>query len=67
MADIEQMTLEEIRDRGLAALMRELGPVGYVRFMQQFDRGNGDYTAEREKWLDAVSSDQLKSLISSKK
>jgi hypothetical protein len=66
MADTNEMTLEEIRSRGLAALMRELGPVGYVRFMQQFDRGKGDYTAERQQWLDALSPEQLKALVSAK-
>ena len=65
--EVAKMTDDEIRSRGSAALMRELGPVGCVRFMQQFDHGKGDYTAEREKWLDAVSADQLKSLIAGKK
>ena len=62
MADTDEMTLEEIRSRGLAALLRELGPVGYVRFMQQFDRGKGDYTVERHQWLDALSPEQVKAL-----
>lgn len=45
------MTLEQIRADGLRALARELGPVGMVRFLQQFEEGSGDYTAERERWL----------------
>jgi hypothetical protein len=40
-----EMTLNEIRAKGLAALARELGPTGYVRFLQQFEAGSGDYTA----------------------
>ncbi len=39
--------LDEIRRAGLEALHRELGPVGMVRFLQQFENGSGDYTAER--------------------
>ena len=39
--------LDEIRQAGLEALYRELGPVGMVRFLQQFENGSGDYTAER--------------------
>ncbi len=31
------MTLEQIRMTGLKALSRELGPVGLVRFLQQFE------------------------------
>ena len=45
------MTLEQIRLTGLKALSRELGPVGMVRFLQQFETGQGDYTTERHGWL----------------
>jgi len=43
--------LEEIRRLGLEALARQLGPVGMARFLQQFETGAGDYTAERHQWL----------------
>jgi hypothetical protein len=51
------MTLEQIRVTGLKALSRDLGAVGLVRFLQQFETGYGDYTAERHAWLkeDTVS------------
>lgn len=39
----------ETYSRGLEALLRELGPIGYVRFLQLLGDGNGDYTAEREQ------------------
>ena len=45
------MTLEQIRLAGLRALSRDLGPVGLVRFLQQFETGYGDYTASRHRWL----------------
>ena len=45
------MTLEQIRLTGLQALARDLGPVGLVRFLQQFETGHGDYTAARRRWL----------------
>jgi hypothetical protein len=45
------MTLEQIRLTGLKALSRDLGPVGLARFLQQFETGHGDYTAERHRWL----------------
>ncbi|MBN1426167.1 hypothetical protein JXA88_16575 [Candidatus Fermentibacteria bacterium] len=53
------MTLEQIREAGLKALSRELGPVGLVRFIQQFEPGTGDYTRERHAWLEGVSLDEL--------
>ena len=45
------MTLEQVRRTGLQALSRELGPVGLVRFLQQYEVGHGDYTTERHDWL----------------
>ena len=45
------ITLEQVRLAGLQALSRDLGPVGLVRFLQQFEMGYGDYTAERHGWL----------------
>ena len=49
--DEEPLTLEEIRQRGLDALVRELGPDGMIRFLQQFETGHGDYSRERHQWL----------------
>lgn len=46
-----RMTLAQIRERGVEALTKALGPAGMVRFLQQFDMGSGDYTQDREKWL----------------
>ena len=45
------MTLEQVRLTGLQALSRDLGPVGLVRFLQQFEMGYGNYTTERRGWL----------------
>ncbi len=38
----------EVRTVGMQALKDALGPVGMVRFIQQFDLGYGDYTKERQ-------------------
>ena len=37
----------EIRKMGLHALKEALGPVGMVRFIQQYENGHGDYTVEK--------------------
>lgn len=47
----QPMTLDQVRRKGLRALHRELGPVGMVRFLQQFETGSGDYTKERLAWV----------------
>jgi hypothetical protein len=42
-------TPAELRRAGIDALMRALGPVGMARFLQQFDPGHGEYTADRDR------------------
>jgi hypothetical protein len=44
-------TLEQIRAAGLSALQRELGVVGMIRFLQQFEPGSGDYVEERQEFV----------------
>lgn len=46
------LVLNEVRERGFAALQRELGSAGLVQFIQQFRKGRGDYSRDRHKWLD---------------
>ena len=41
----------ELLERGYRALLQELGPAGFIRFVQHFRPGTGDYTAERHTWL----------------
>jgi hypothetical protein len=47
------MAPETLRQAGLDALLRDLGAAGMARFIQQFENGKGDYTAERWQWLPA--------------
>ena len=53
------MTLNEIQQTGLAALSRELGPVGMIRFLQMFETGYGDYSQERSLWLKEHSVEDI--------
>ena len=57
--NMQTMTLMQIRDAGLQALARELGPVGMVRFLQQYETGRGDYSNERHEWLDALDAETI--------
>jgi len=52
-------TLNEVRELGLAVLAKALGPADTVRFLQQYDRGHGDYSAERERLLGDPSVQDL--------
>jgi hypothetical protein len=48
-----------IRKIGIEALTKKLGPVGMVYFIQQFDRGQGDYTSERERLLSGITMEEV--------
>ena len=46
------MTLTaELNQKAKTILIRELGPVGYARFIQQYEEGSGNYTTDRHQWL----------------
>ena len=47
----DTLSFYEIRTVGFEALLRELGPAGAIRFIQQYEPGQGDYTRDRKKLL----------------
>ena len=49
--DVQTLNPIALRRLGIEALTKALGPVGMVRFLQQFETGVGDYTKERGQWL----------------
>jgi hypothetical protein len=53
------MGLEEIKRIGIRVLADNLGVVGMIRFFQQIEKGWGDYTKEREKWLGNPSVEEI--------
>lgn len=67
MSDKLPMTLDEIRQKGLDVLYRELGPVGMIRFLQQIEPGSGNYAKERRQWVDRTTFDDLRKLTEKRK
>ncbi len=67
MINVEPMNLTQVRQLGLEILNRELGPVGMVRFLQQFEMGQGNYTEERHRWLDELTVDEIANRIQKKR
>jgi hypothetical protein len=63
MIDVRHMTPVQIQEAGLRILSRELGPVGLIRFLQQYELGSGDYTKERRQWLDHLSVEDVVKLV----
>jgi hypothetical protein len=48
-----------LRKLGLEALCKSLGPIGMVRFLQQYETGTGDYTRERDLWLKEINIESI--------
>jgi hypothetical protein len=65
--NVQMMTPQQIRVAGLAVLSRELGLVGMIRFMQQFEMGQGDYSQDRHQWLDQYTVDDIAGMVREKK
>ena len=49
------MTDQEFYRHALEVLLRELGADGLARFLRISRSGGGDYTRDREQWLDNLS------------
>ena len=47
----------------LKTLSREFGPVGMIRFLQQFETGSGDYIKERQLHEDCIDAAMLAAQI----
>jgi len=52
-------TEHEIQRQALQALRNSLGVVGLIRFMQQYDKGYGNYTVDRQAWQQNYTVDSL--------
>jgi len=55
--------MNSIRKLGIDALTEKLGPIGMVEFMRQFDSGYGDYTKERDTWLNNLTIEDISNEI----
>lgn len=49
--DTGKMTPAEIREAAYEAIVRELGPSGLFRFIQDFSLGSGNYVKDRRDYL----------------
>lgn len=63
----QTMSPTVLRKVGLEAVAKALGPLGMVRFLQQFEAGVGDYTKEKDRWLKGLSVQDIMSEIKSKR
>ncbi|MDR1292493.1 MAG: hypothetical protein LBJ91_03740 [Clostridiales Family XIII bacterium] len=54
----------EVRKAGLSVLKNELGPAGMTVFLQQFESGSGDFTAEKYQSDDVPLAELVRKLKS---
>jgi len=57
------MKLVELKKQGYKALVENLGVAGMIRFLQQFDVGEGDYTQDRDQVLDYLKMEDFEAYI----
>ncbi len=58
-----QRTLDEVRRDGLKALEERLGRADMIRFLQQFETGNGDYARQRHDWVDQTTLKDIQRMV----
>jgi hypothetical protein len=59
MNDISHLTPIEIQRAGWNILKKQLGPVGALRFLLQYEKGEGDYTKLRRKMFKGETVEKL--------
>ena len=61
--DTLTMTDNEIYELGLEALFEKLGPDGTIRFLRQLEKREGDYSVDRDQWLNVPDVETLANQI----
>lgn len=57
------LTPVELRQQGFAVLVERLGVANALRFMREFEQGEGDYTKERDVLFEYETVEKLASKI----
>lgn len=52
-------TMNEIHKIGMDALIKALGVVDAIKFIQYYDEGSGDYTKERQELFKDVTCNDI--------
>ena len=59
MSAVNYKTDYEIQEKAFDVLHKQLGITDLIRFMQQYDKGYGNYTIDRVKWQKEYTVDSL--------
>lgn len=60
-------SISEINQRAKDALIREIGVIDTIRFLNQFRAGSGDYTAERDSLFRDMTAREILAEIKSRR
>ncbi|MBI3410261.1 MAG: hypothetical protein HY040_18125 [Planctomycetes bacterium] len=58
--------IAQLTEQATEILIREMGIVDALRFLNQFHAGSGDYTKDRGRWLNDLSLAQITPEIKAK-
>ena len=61
--DTLTMTDSEIHELGIQALREKLGHDGAIRFLLQLEKREGDYSVDRDQWLNTPDVETLANQI----
>jgi len=67
MLKVNKMTPNQVKISGLHAIRAQMGIVGLIRFIQQYEIGYGDYTADRYEWQKNYNVQKIVNEIKNKK
>lgn len=67
MSAVEYKTEQEIQKMGIDILYKGLGATDFIRFMQQFNQGHGNYVEDRLEWQQNYSVNAILAEIESNK
>jgi len=67
MSAVEYKTEQEIQKMGIDILYKGLGASDFIRFMQQFNQGHGNYVEDRLEWQQNYSVNDILAEIESSK
>jgi hypothetical protein len=59
MSALNYKTDYEIQESAFELLNKQLGITNLIRFMQQYDKGYGNYTKDRDAWQKDYTIDSL--------
>jgi hypothetical protein len=64
---MQVQSIAEITHRGTHALIKEIGVVDTIRFLNQFRAGSGNYTIDRDLLLEGLSVKDIVTEIKAKR